>query len=102
MHERTNIRLSAANRSELEVVVTKPHLAGEDCALMADGHGTAEIMRATGVSSVQRVWRAHGLRPPAYSAPPKELKHAVHRFLDDANANPKPFTWTKDPTSSLP
>ena len=43
--------------------MTKPHLAGEDCALMADGHGTAEIMRATGVSSVQRIWRAHGLRP---------------------------------------
>ncbi len=55
--------IECANRSELEAVVTKPHLAGEDCALMADGHGTAEIMRATGVSSAQRIWRAHGLRP---------------------------------------
>jgi hypothetical protein len=21
----------------------------------------------------------------------------IHRFLEDTNANPKPFTWTKDP-----
>jgi len=27
----------------------------------------------------------------------QELKDAIHRFLDDTNANPKPFTWTKDP-----
>jgi len=27
----------------------------------------------------------------------QELKDAIHRFLDDINANPKPFTWTKDP-----
>ncbi len=26
-----------------------------------------------------------------------ELKDAIHRFLDDTNANPKPFTWTRDP-----
>jgi hypothetical protein len=26
-----------------------------------------------------------------------ELKDAIHRFLDDINANPKPFTWTNDP-----
>jgi hypothetical protein len=33
----------------------------------------------------------------AASSDPRELKHAIHRFLDDTNANPKPFTWTKDP-----
>jgi hypothetical protein len=27
----------------------------------------------------------------------QQLKDAIHRFLDDTNANPKPFTWTKDP-----
>ena len=27
----------------------------------------------------------------------QELKDAIHRFLDDSNENPKPFTWTKDP-----
>jgi hypothetical protein len=27
----------------------------------------------------------------------QELKDAVHRFLDETNANPKPLTWTKDP-----
>jgi len=27
----------------------------------------------------------------------RELKDAIHRFLEDTNANPKPFTWTKDP-----
>jgi transposase len=26
-----------------------------------------------------------------------QLKDAIHRFLEDTNANPKPFTWTKDP-----
>jgi transposase len=27
----------------------------------------------------------------------QELKNAIHRFLDDHNADPKPFIWTKDP-----
>src|SRR3974377_1036527 len=27
----------------------------------------------------------------------QELKDAIHHFLDDINANPMPFTWTKDP-----
>ena len=27
----------------------------------------------------------------------QELKNAIHRFADETNANPKPFTWTKDP-----
>ena len=31
----------------------------------------------------------------------RELKNAIHRFLDDANANPKPFTWTKDPNKII-
>jgi hypothetical protein len=31
----------------------------------------------------------------------QELKDAIHRFLDDANANPKPFTWTKDPNKII-
>jgi transposase len=31
----------------------------------------------------------------------QELKDAIHRFLDDINANPKPFTWTKDPNEII-
>ena len=30
-----------------------------------------------------------------------ELKDAIHRFLDATNANPKPFTWTKDPNKII-
>jgi transposase len=30
-----------------------------------------------------------------------ELKDAIHRFLDETNANPKPFTWTKDPNKII-
>ncbi|MBI1773835.1 MAG: IS630 family transposase, partial [Proteobacteria bacterium] len=26
----------------------------------------------------------------------EELKAAIHRFLAQTNASPKPFTWTKD------
>src|SRR6266571_4498584 len=102
MHERTNIQLSAIDRSALEAVVAnrnsaQKHVWRAKIVLMtADGYGTAEIMRATGkaktviwrwqerfrdegaamakaagisVSSVQRIWRAHGLRP-----------HLVRRF----------------------
>jgi hypothetical protein len=31
----------------------------------------------------------------------EELKNAIYRFLDDYNANPKPFTWTKDPNKII-
>ena len=31
----------------------------------------------------------------------QELKDAIHRFLDDTNANPKPFIWTKDPNKII-
>jgi hypothetical protein len=31
----------------------------------------------------------------------QELKDAIHRFLEDTNANPKPFTWTKDPNKII-
>ncbi len=31
----------------------------------------------------------------------QELKDAIHRFLDDTNANPNPFTWTKDPNKII-
>src|SRR5258708_34242631 len=31
----------------------------------------------------------------------RELKDAIHRFLDDTNANPKPFVWTKDPNKII-
>jgi transposase len=31
----------------------------------------------------------------------EELKAAIHRFLADVNADPKPFTWTKDPNKII-
>jgi transposase len=31
----------------------------------------------------------------------RELKNAIHRFLDHTNTNPKPFVWTKDPNKIL-
>jgi len=62
MHERTNIRLSAADRSELEAVVAnrnslQKHVWRAKIVLLtADGHGTAEIMRATGKAKTV-IWR---------------------------------------------
>ncbi len=50
MHERTNIRLTAADRSALEAVVanrnsSQKHVWRAKIVLLtADGHGTAEIM----------------------------------------------------------
>ena len=53
MHERTNIRLSAADRSELE---QKHVWRAKIVLLTADGHGTADIMRATGKAKTV-IWR---------------------------------------------
>ena len=62
MHERTHIRLSAADRSELEAVVANRNSSQKHVwrarivLLTADGHGTAEIMRATGKAKTV-IWR---------------------------------------------
>jgi transposase len=62
MHERTNIRLSAAERNELEAVVAnrnspQKHVWRAKIVLLtADAHGTAEIMRATGKAKTV-IWR---------------------------------------------
>jgi hypothetical protein len=54
MHQRTNIQLSAIDRSALEAVVAnrnsaQKHVWRAKIVLMtADDYGTAEIMRATG------------------------------------------------------
>src|SRR3974377_640087 len=37
----------------------------------------------------------------AVCRPLEELKHAIHHFLDDINANPMPFPWTKDPNKII-
>jgi hypothetical protein len=79
MHERTNIRLSAADRSEPEAVVAnrnspQKHVWRARIVLLADAHGTAEILRATGKAKtviwcwqewfgeegVARLWRDQG------------------------------------------
>ncbi len=31
----------------------------------------------------------------------QELKDAIHRFLAETNAHPRPFTWTKDPNKII-
>jgi transposase len=31
----------------------------------------------------------------------QELKDAIHRFIADTNADPKPFSWTKDPAKII-
>jgi transposase len=62
MHERTNIQLSVADRKELEAVVAnrnspQKHVWRAKIVLLtADGHGTAEIMRATGKAKTV-IWR---------------------------------------------
>ena len=62
MHERTNIRLSAADRRTLEAVVAnrnspQKHVwRAKIILLRAKGHGTAEIMRATGKAKTV-IWR---------------------------------------------
>lgn len=62
MHERTNIQLSAADRKGLEAVAAnrnspQKHVWRAKIVLLtADGHGTAEIMRATGKAKTV-IWR---------------------------------------------
>jgi hypothetical protein len=62
MLERTNIQPSAADRKELEAVVAnrnspQKHVWRAKIVLLtADGHGTAEVMRATGKAKTV-IWR---------------------------------------------
>src|SRR3974390_976611 len=62
MHERTNIQLTAADRRTLEAVVAnrnspQKHVWRARIVLLtAKGHGTAEIMRATGKAKTV-IWR---------------------------------------------
>ncbi|WIM11127.1 IS630 family transposase [Enhydrobacter sp.] len=62
MHERTNFQLNATDRGELEAVVAnrnspQKHVWRARIVLLtADGHGTAEIMRATGKAKTV-IWR---------------------------------------------
>src|SRR3974390_3124760 len=62
MHERRNIRLSAADRRALEAVVIYRHgpqkqvWRAKIVLLTADGRGTAEIMQATGKAKTV-IWR---------------------------------------------
>jgi transposase len=61
MHRRTNIRLKAADRGKLEGVANRnspqKHVWRAKIVLLtADGHSTAEIMRATGKAKTV-IWR---------------------------------------------
>ena len=98
-----------ANRNSPQKHVRRAWIA----LLTADGLGTVAIMRQTGKSKTA-VWRwqerfGGGLRQ-ARQAPPqarrlpldRRLQAAINRFLDETNDNPRPFTWTADPTKSSP
>ena len=62
MHERTNIQLSAIDRSALEALVANRNSAqkyvwrAKIVLMTADGYGTVEIMRATGKAKTV-IWR---------------------------------------------
>src|SRR3979490_569984 len=62
MHERTNIKLSRTDRSKLKAVVAnrnspQKHVGRANIVLLtAAGHGTAEIMQATGKAKTV-IWR---------------------------------------------
>src|SRR5260370_14793973 len=104
MRERTNIQLSAIDRSALEAVVANRNSAQKHVwrakivLLTIDGHGTADIMRATGKAKTV-IWRwqerfrdegaaglcRHKTRPsrppplsPAVSAPDVSMPLAGH------------------------
>ena len=70
MHERRNMRLSAADRRKLEAVVAnrnspQKHVWRAKIVLLtADGRGTAEIMQATGKAKTV-IWRWPGAVPRA-------------------------------------
>jgi transposase len=85
-------------------------------------HWTGAMMaKAVGVSvsSVQRIWRAHGLQPHClrlfklsndqdFVAKLRDvfrsivdLQAAIHRFLEEHNKQSKPFTWTADPNKII-
>jgi hypothetical protein len=77
------------------------------------GRGTAEIMQATGKAKtviwrwqerfrdegVAGLWRDKTRRS---RIPPLNAIHRIHRFLDETNANPKPFNGTHLRTCSAP
>jgi hypothetical protein len=70
MHERTNIRLSTADRRTLEAVVAnrnspQKHVWRAKIVLLtASGHGTAEIMQATGNAKTVKTCRHDDPRLP--------------------------------------
>jgi hypothetical protein len=103
MHERTQIKLKAADRADLQAIVAncyslhKHVWRAKIVLLTADGHGTAEIMRRTGKAtlpiSTPRCW--NGLRAiPAMSStspPPRRpgsmpSKGYSHYSLSGASA----------------
>jgi hypothetical protein len=84
-------------------------------------HWTA-VAKATGisVSSVQRIWPSHGLQPHRmrqlegfFAGLTKRrlkrgvfhslvsLQEAINRFVAEANTEPKPFHWAKDPDTII-
>jgi hypothetical protein len=73
MHQRTQIKLNAADRAELEAVVAdwnspQKHVWRAKIVLLtADGHGTVEVMRRTGKAKTV-IWR----RQERFDADPDE------------------------------
>src|ERR1700752_2746539 len=112
MHERTNIRLSVADRRELEAVVAnrnspQKHVWRAKIVLLtADGHGTAEVMRGTGKAKTV-IWRwqerfgeegvaGFGRKKPRPSHFPPRAQKVAERIVALPLAGPPPTAnyWT--------
>jgi hypothetical protein len=87
MHERTNIRLSAAERSELEAVVgnrnsPQKHVWRAKIVLLtADAHGTADIMRTAITSGLAPIADIRGARPEVGNGQSTVIKRASWLFI---------------------
>ena len=120
MHQRTNIQLSAGDRKKLKSVIAnrnspQKHVwRAKICA--SDGrwswhcrnHHPRFVFHFTptsaswlnAVESFFAKLTKKRLKSDVFRSL-QELKDAIHRFLDDTNANPKPYTWTKDPNKII-
>jgi hypothetical protein len=67
------------------------------------GPGDRERLAAvigSGNSPQKHVWRARRLKRGVFKGI-VDLQAAINRFLQETNANPKPFVWTADPDAII-
>ena len=95
MHERRNTRLSAAERRELETAVANRNASTLHLPLHPDIRSWLNAVEGFFANLAKKRLKRGVFRSL------QELKDAIHRFVDDTNANPEPFTWTKDPNKII-